>query len=52
MIRCYKCKGKGYVRGKVDLFMAVFTVGMSALMDKSETSKCTACDGKGYLKDE
>lgn len=50
-IRCFKCKGKGWVRGKADLACAVFTLGISALVDKSEHATCSACHGSGYLED-
>lgn len=51
MIRCFKCKGRGYVRGKVDWLSAVFTLGMTALVDASERPTCDACQGRGYLED-
>lgn len=49
-VRCFRCKGKGKVRGKTTLLAAVFTFGMMALLDKSEWRTCPACHGKGYVR--
>lgn len=48
--RCFRCKGKGFIRGRVDLLPAVFTFGITALIDKSETRRCPACLGRGYVR--
>ncbi len=48
-IKCFKCKGKGYIRGKIDPLFAVLSFGLTALMDKSDIDKCNACNGTGYL---
>lgn len=48
-IVCKTCKGRGVIRGKVDLFKAVFTLGISALDDLSYWEYCKVCDGDGYL---
>ena len=50
-IRCFKCNGKGEIVN-IDPLMAVFSFGLTALMDAGNPDKCTACDGKGYLIDE
>lgn len=49
-IRCFKCNGKGVLHD-VDLFPAVFTFGLTALIQLSDPDDCDACDGKGYLLD-
>lgn len=48
--RCFKCDGKGRYRAKADLFMGVFTLGISALVDKSKWIRCSACNGRGYVR--
>jgi hypothetical protein len=50
MRKCRRCNGKGYVRGPIDWFMAVFTVGLTALADL-EAKPCRWCEGNGYLPD-
>lgn len=46
---CFKCKGKGSVT-KIDWFIGVCTMGLTALMDASNKIKCNSCNGKGYLQ--
>lgn len=50
-IRCFKCDGKGVLHD-IDLLPAVFTLGITALIQASDPDRCDACDGTGYLKDE
>jgi hypothetical protein len=49
-IKCFKCKGKGYLN-PVNLVSAVFSFGITALMDKSDHTICDACIGTGYLEE-
>lgn len=51
-IRCFKCDGKGKIKDGIDWLPAVFTFGMTALIDASSYHRCDACNGKGYLKVE
>jgi hypothetical protein len=48
--KCRRCNGKGYVRGPIDWFIPVFTVGLTALADL-EAKPCRWCEGDGYLSD-
>ncbi len=48
-VACPHCKGKGDVPGQVDWFLAVFTMGVTALMDLSNRDDCKVCGGKGYV---
>lgn len=49
-VKCFRCKRKGRVRYRATLLLAVFSLGISALLDKSETYRCPACHGKGYIR--
>lgn len=46
------CKGKGYIRGEINLFLGVITLGLTALMDLSQTERCHSCYGLGYLEQD
>ena len=46
---CPCCKGKGEII-KIDWLDAVFTMGLTALMDLSEPKECPVCKGKGVIK--
>ncbi len=46
---CPKCKGKGETRRKPNLFLAVITIGMTALMEASQWETCPICEGKGII---
>lgn len=47
LVRCYKCKGKGYIGTKVNPLVIILTLGWGATADTSE--KCNACDGVGLF---
>lgn len=47
--KCPKCNGKGYYT-RVDWLLAVFSLGMTALMDKSNRIKCGTCAGTGVVR--
>lgn len=46
---CPCCKGRGTIHEPIDWFPAVFTFGMTALINLSEQVECKPCDGRGYL---
>jgi hypothetical protein len=50
-IRCFKCDGKGKIVD-IDPLVAVFSLGISALIDLGNPDKCNACNGTGYLENE
>jgi|GEM_PF-6852631 len=49
-IRCFKCKGKGEIV-TIDPFLAVFTLGMTALIEAGNPDRCSTCKGKGWIND-
>ena len=46
---CPNCKGKGKIRDSINPFLAVITLGMTALIEKSCWVICNLCKGKGIL---
>jgi hypothetical protein len=44
--RCYRCKGSG--REPINLFAAILTFGVAALVELSDPDRCFSCKGKGY----
>lgn len=49
-IKCFRCGGSGTTR-EVDPFLAVFTLGITALIDLAG-EECDACDGEGWIWSE
>jgi len=47
-VKCYHCKGTG--REPVDKFLAVLSLGITALIDLSLVVACEVCEGRGKLK--
>ena len=47
VVKCGRCKGRGYTND-VDIFCAVCTLGITALIDLSERKNCKKCNGTGY----
>ncbi len=47
---CPKCRGTGEVAEVTDWFSAVFTFGLTALVEKSWPVKCKVCRGLGRIK--
>lgn len=50
-IRCFKCNGSGEITN-IDPLSAVFSLGITALIDLGNPDKCNACNGKGYLEED
>jgi DnaJ-class molecular chaperone len=50
IVKCFKCGGKGKIRGSVDWLTGVLSGGLTALIDLSSWEECDACDGKGFIK--
>lgn len=48
-IKCFKCDGKGEII-HIDPLTAVFSFGITALIDAGDPDTCSACDGLGYLE--
>lgn len=46
---CPKCKGDGDLPGKIDVFDAVMSFGISALTDLSDRRCCKVCKGLGHV---
>lgn len=50
-IKCFKCKGKGYIRD-IDYFTGIMTFGITLLTDMSDKIECDCCKGKGWIENE
>lgn len=46
---CPRCKGRGE-KANVDAGIAIFTLGISAVIDLAFPERCRVCDGKGWLR--
>jgi ribosomal protein S27AE len=48
--RCPRCEGSGFIRGAIDPLAALFTLGLTALVDLKPRT-CPVCDGDGFIGD-
>lgn len=49
--RCWRCKGKGEVADVRFPALAVLTLGLTWLVERSMPGTCDVCDGRGWLPD-
>ncbi len=49
LILCPQCKGAKRVR-EINWFFAIFTLGMTAMLDRNDPVTCPTCDGKGTIQ--
>lgn len=47
VVKCPRCKGSG--DEPIDKFLAVISLGVTALIDKSLPIDCNKCGGSGHI---